>query len=559
MQNKKRLAEKALEQGGGILRLAPTWVPRSFCRPGKRIKLHPDDYFVLGQRGGIDERWFSSTTWAENGPDTPEDEGLSYVVVDDEGKEKVLLRDVVELLGAEVIGETLWNKYHRWPMFSKFFDNAGPLPHHIHHRDQHANRVGASGKPEMYFFPSQLNNHGGEFPFTFFGLNPETTKEEVLESLKNFTKGDNRITSLAMAYKLDLDTGWDVPPGVLHAPGSLCTYEPQFASDVYAMYQSVLLNGQIVGEDLLWKNTPEEELGNYEYLLDVIDWDKNVDPDFHKNRFMAPKPVRPMEDMIADGYIEEWICYKCETVCAKRLTVLPGQTVTIKDSAPYGLICLEGHGTFGKWEIESPALIHYVGFQPFIATLSTMTIGRGFAQVYSNGKPYTISDPSFKVIGQGYFLGIPVPIILLVIFCIIGLVILTMTTFGRYVFAIGGNMNAAKLSGVRTQRVQLMVYVMSSICAWMVGLILAARISSGQPTAGESYEMDAIAATAIGGTSMSGGIGSLSGTIIGFVILGLLQNSMNLMNINSFWQQIVKGLLIIIAVFLDMRTKGKKA
>lgn len=211
----------------------------------------------------------------------------------------------------------------------------------------------------MYFFPSQLNNHGGEFPFTFFGLNPETTKEEVLESLKSFTKGDNKITSLAMAYKLDLDTGWDVPPGVLHAPGSLCTYEPQFASDVYAMYQSVLLNGQIVGEDLLWKNTPEEEIGNYEYLLDVIDWDKNVDPDFHKNRFMAPKLVRPMEDMIADGYIEEWICYKCETVCAKRLTVLPGQTVTIKDSAPYGLICLEGHGTFGKWEIESPALIHY--------------------------------------------------------------------------------------------------------------------------------------------------------------------------------------------------------
>lgn len=118
-------------------------------------------------------------------------------------------------------------------------------------------------------------------------------------------------------------------------------------------------------------------------------------------------------------------------------------------------------GVFNGW------LISYVGFQPFIATLSTMTIGRGFAQVYSNGKPYTISDPSFKVIGQGYFLGIPVPIILLVIFCIIGLVILTMTTFGRYVFAIGGNMNAAKLSGVRTQRVQLMVYVMSSICAWI--------------------------------------------------------------------------------------------
>ena len=211
----------------------------------------------------------------------------------------------------------------------------------------------------MYFFPSQLNNHGGEFPFTFFGFNPETTKEEVLESLKKFTKGDNSILSLAMAYKLDLDTGWDVPPGVMHATGSLCTYEPQFASDVYAMYQSVLMNGQIVGEDLLWKNTPQEEIGNYEYLLDVIDWEVNVDPDFHKNRFMKPIPVKPLEEMKADGYIEEWICYKCPTVSAKRLTVLPGHTVTIKDSAPYGLICLEGHGTFGKWQIESPALIHY--------------------------------------------------------------------------------------------------------------------------------------------------------------------------------------------------------
>lgn len=202
-------------------------------------------------------------------------------------------------------------------------------------------------------------------------------------------------------------------------------------------------------------------------------------------------------------------------------------------------------------------LIAYVGFQPFIATLSTMTIGRGFALAYSNGKPYTISDPNFLQIGQGHLGSVPIPIILLVIFCAIGLIILMMTTFGRYVFAIGGNKSAAKLSGVRTRRVELFVFVISSICAWMVGLILAARISSGQPTAGESYEMDAIAATAIGGTSMSGGIGSLTGTIIGFIIIGLLSNSMNLMNINSFYQQIVKGLLIIIAVFLDMKTKGK--
>ncbi|MCI8584743.1 MAG: ABC transporter permease [Lachnospiraceae bacterium] len=203
-------------------------------------------------------------------------------------------------------------------------------------------------------------------------------------------------------------------------------------------------------------------------------------------------------------------------------------------------------------------LISYIEFQPFIATLSTMTIGRGMALAYSDGKPYTITDESFIQIGQGAVFGIPVPIILLILFCAAGLVILNMTTFGRYVFAIGGNKNAARLSGVRTRRIQMAVYVISSICAWMVGLILAARISSGQPIAGESYEMDAIAATAIGGTSMNGGIGSLTGTIFGFILLGLLNNSMNLMNINSFYQQIVKGLLIILAVFLDMRTKGKK-
>ena len=232
-------AKKLLEEGSGVFRLAPVWVPRAFCRPAKRIKLHPEDYYVLGQdRGGIDERWLASTTHAENGPQTPEDEGLSYIVSRD-GTERMLLRDALDELKGEIIGKTLWNKYGKWPMFSKFFDNLGPLPHHIHHRDEHAKRVGADGKPEMYFFPSQMNNYEGEFGYTFFGLRPETTKEEVKTALMNFTKGDNKLIDLSQAYKITLDTGWDVPPGVLHAPASMCTYEPQFASDVYAMYQSV--------------------------------------------------------------------------------------------------------------------------------------------------------------------------------------------------------------------------------------------------------------------------------------------------------------------------------
>lgn len=347
-------AEKLFDEGKGVLRLSPTWVPRSFCRPAKRIKLHPDDYYVLGlERGGIDERWFSSTTPAENGPGTPEDEGLSYVVSRD-GKEKMLLRDIVDELKDQVIGEYLWNKYRKWPMFSKFFDNLGPLPHHIHHRDEHANRVGMSGKPEMYFFPSQCNNYGGEFPFTFFGLNPGVTKEELRDALVNFTKGDNKLLDLSRAYKIQLDTGWDVPPGVLHAPASVCTYEPQFASDVYAMYQSVLYGGQCVSEDLLWKNCPEEEKGNFDYLMDVVDWETNTDPEFFENRFMKPVVINSTKE-----YTEEWICYKCETVCAKRLTVYPGQTVIIKDEAAYGMIMLQGHGSFGDWEIETPTLIRY--------------------------------------------------------------------------------------------------------------------------------------------------------------------------------------------------------
>ena len=172
--------------------------------------------------------------------------------------------------------------------------------------------------------------------------------------MKSFTKGDNKITSLAMAYKLDLDTGWDVPPGVLHAPGSLCTYEPQFASDVYAMYQSVLLNGQIVGEDLLWKNTPEEEIGNYEYLLDVIDWDKNVDPHYRKHIFR-----RPIVETETEQYVQKWITYANPYIAAKELTVYPGQTVTIKDGAAYGCIFVQGHGKFGVYDAEAPTLLHF--------------------------------------------------------------------------------------------------------------------------------------------------------------------------------------------------------
>jgi hypothetical protein len=355
------IANKALEQGKGILRLAPNWVPRSFCVPGRRIKLHPDDYYALGgERGGIDERWFASTTPADNGPLTSPNEGLSFIVFEDNGKtEKVLLKEAVDELKGQIIGDRLWNEHKRWPMYSKFFDNKGALPHHIHHKDEHAALTGQLGKPEAYYFPPQANNHGGDFPYTFFGLNPGVTKDQVLKALKDAAEGrDNTITSLSAAYRLDVGTGWDVPPGVLHAPGSLCTYEPQKASDVFAMYENIT-HDQVVPKELLWKDTPKDKEGDIEWLLDVIDWDLNVDPDFAKNRFMAPKPVKPVKEMETEGYIENWICYKSTAFSAKELTVLPGKTVTIKDSACYGFITMQGHGTIGQWDIETPALIRY--------------------------------------------------------------------------------------------------------------------------------------------------------------------------------------------------------
>jgi hypothetical protein len=358
--NTKALAERALDQGNGIVRLAPAWVPRVNFVPGRRIKLHPDDYYAFGtQRGGIDERWFASTTPADNGPLTSPNEGLSFVVYSDGMKtEQVLLRDAVAELKEALIGDRLWIDYGGWPAYAKFFDNRDALPFHMHMSDEHAKLIGQIGKSEAYYFPRQLNGYRGTFPYTFFGLKPGTTTEQVRACLERFSKGDNKITGLSRAYRLELGTGWDVPAGVLHAPGSLCTYEPQQASDVYSLFESVVA-GSVISEQELWKDCPEEHKRDYEYLLGTLDWDLNVDPDFAQHRLMRPVPVKRIEEMRAEGYIENWICYRSKSFSAKELTVLPGRTVTVRDSAAYGMIMLQGHGRMGVWEIETPTMIRF--------------------------------------------------------------------------------------------------------------------------------------------------------------------------------------------------------
>jgi len=354
------MAHQALEQGEGILRLAPTWVPRSFCIPGKRIKLHQDDLYAFGaNRGGIDERWFSSTTKADNGPLTTPDEGLSYVVHGDPARpDKTLLVDAVAELGAKLLGDALWNQYHAWPMYSKFFDNKGALPHHLHQMQEHAGRVGMQQKPESYYFPRQLNNYGADYPYTFFGLEPGTTQDQVRHCLEIWNQGDNHITDLSKAYRLELGTGWFVPAGVLHAPGSLCTYEPQWASDVFAMFQS-LVNEVPVEWSLLVKNVPEDKHHDLDYIVSMIDWPTNTLPNFKERFFRRPLPVKPVPEMESAGYVEQWISYGSPYFAAKELTILPGRTATIRDAGPYGLIMLQGHGTMGVWPIETPALIRF--------------------------------------------------------------------------------------------------------------------------------------------------------------------------------------------------------
>jgi len=379
------IANRVLDQGQGVVRLTPTWVPRSFCVPGKRIKLHPDDYYALGaNRGGIDERWFSSTTPADNGPLTSKNEGLSHIVFEDGGStELLLLRDAVDELKGQLIGEQLWNAHHAWSMYSKFFDNQGALPFHIHHNDDYAARVNATGKPEAYYFPPQMNNHGGDFPYTFFGIQPGVTKQQLRDALVRFSQGDNRITDLSAAHCLTPGTGWDVPPGILHAPGSLCTYEPQKASDVFAMYESVS-HDKVIPEELLWKDTPQEEVGNFDYLVEVIDWEQNVDPDFRSNHFMTPIPVADLDQMTAQGYQEKWVCYRSDSYSAKELTILPGQTASISDQGAYGLIVLQGHGKLGVWDIETPSLIRF----------GQLTHDEYFVSEQAAQEGITISNPS---------------------------------------------------------------------------------------------------------------------------------------------------------------------
>lgn len=349
--------ESAVNAGEGILRLEPCWVPRSFMIPGRRLKLHPDDLYAFGgHRGGINERWFSSTTKASNGPHTTPDEGLSYVTAT-EGAH-FLLKDAVETAGDLILGADVFAREKGWNLLCKFFDNMGPIPHHMHQSDEFAKRVGFKGKPEAYYFPPQYNQIFNNFPHTYMGLEPGTTKDDIRKCLERWNQGDNGIVFHARAYRLEPGAGWQIDPGILHAPGSLVTYEPQVNSDVFAMFQSEV-EGRIVPWDLLVKDVPPEHHQDLDYIISMLDWEANINPEFAASNKRFPVPVRDEAEMKEAGYREVWVTYGTKDYSAKELTVQPGRTVTIKDAEAYGLIVTQGYGTLNKLQVSTPSMIRF--------------------------------------------------------------------------------------------------------------------------------------------------------------------------------------------------------
>ncbi len=351
----KDIIQSTYEKNGGIFKLIPVFVPRPFSTPGHRLRLHPDDYYACGtKRGAIKERWFSSVIKCNNGPLAAEDEGYSYVSCGDTPDQRFKLKDAVEELGAKLIGQDMMDRFGTWPMYSKFFDYDVPLFHHLHLGFEDAAKIGVLGKPECYYYPPQYNNYPGSMPATYFGFDPSVTKEQVRERLEKYNTADNRITELSRAFRIELGTGWYTPTGVVHAPGSYLTYEPQWNSDVNSVYENVA-SGEVYDYSFLVENLPKEEQMDVDAVMNLMDWEKNVDPEYREHYFRPPLVASEEEGV----YVEKWIVYGNELLGAKELTVYPGKTVTIRDSGAYGCILTQGHGKLGGYDCEAAGMLRY--------------------------------------------------------------------------------------------------------------------------------------------------------------------------------------------------------
>ena len=203
-------------------------------------------------------------------------------------------------------------------------------------------------------------------------------------------------------------------------------------------------------------------------------------------------------------------------------------------------------------------IVTKTGIAPFVVTLSVQQIFRGFAMLLANGAPIRIRDQGFINIGTTYIGPVAFPVIYMIIIMALCYVVLNKTQFGRHIYALGGNKTAARFAGIRTQRIEVMVYALSGFLAGIAGIVLAARMTAGVPATGDGYECDAIAAVVLGGASFTGGIGTIGGTLIGAIIIGVLNNGLNMLNVSSFWQYVAKGVVILLAVMVDVLRKQSK-
>lgn len=240
-------------------------------------------------------------------------------------------------------------------------------------------------------------------------------------------------------------------------------------------------------------------------------------------------------------------------------TVMMGVFITKWGLSPYlGIPCTLAIGAF--FGLLIGLSVAYVGIPPFIITLGMMTIIRGLAFVITGGYPIYIKSDVMQFLGRGFFLGIPTPVIFMAVVFGLGIFFLGYTRFGRYIYAIGGNINTARLSGIRVGLLSVSVYVVQSALAALSGVLLAGRLASGTPNAGTGFEMDVIAATILGGTSFAGGEGTILGTLIGSLLMGVLTNGLNILNVDSYTQMLIKGFVIVTAVFISVissRSRGK--
>ena len=248
----------------------------------------------------------------------------------------------------ELIGKELQEKYGTFPVFAKFFDYETPLYFHFHPETAVAKNVGCEAKPECYYFPPQLNNYTGRRPSTYIGFNPEVTKEDVRECIEHFGEYDTHITRLSRAFDLEIGTGWYIPAGVVHAPGSLLTYEPQWGTDLNCVLENVVC-GEVFEERYMTDICPGEEENKTDYIMNAIDWETNFDQEFKKHYFRPPVELPETQT----GLLEKWVCYGNDYITSKEVTIAPETEVLLKDKAAYGCIIVQGFGKFGVYDAEA--------------------------------------------------------------------------------------------------------------------------------------------------------------------------------------------------------------